>query len=267
MKDSYNCNQADRRLHQFQTNPHIPNPRKMMSNSFYSSTSQGFYNPHNRGLSQKILPRTHLNKQKSTANPSYGQSLKDQILSPGDEIRNEYSKERYTPFGINNPNSNLFNNKARNPYSPQKFDSSLNNRSTSGSFLPPHTKNNKKTLVLDLDETLVHSAFKPFYFKSDIMLNVYVDRANHPVHVLKRPYVDSFLERMAQHYELVVFTASISQYANPLLDQLDKRHLITHRLFREHCVSANGLYIKDLKRLGRNLKDMIIVDVRLFIYH
>lgn len=261
MKNVYNYQQADRRLPQYQANAHIPNPRKMMSNSFYSSTSQGFYNPHNRGVSEKILQRSNLNNQRSTIKSSYGQSLKDQILSPGDELRGEYSKDRYSPLGINNSNSYLFNNKSRKLYSHQQLTSSLKNRNTAGAFLPLHTKDNKKTLVLDLDETLVHSAFKPFYFKSNIILNVYVDRANHPVHVLKRPYVDTFLERMAKHYELVVFTASISQYANPLLDQLDKAHLITHRLFREHCVHANGLYIKDLKRLGRNLKDMIIVDV------
>lgn len=36
--------------------------------------------------------------------------------------------------------------------------------------------------------------------------------------MLKRPGVDSFLERVARHYEVIVFTASLPQYANPLLD-------------------------------------------------
>ena len=81
------------------------------------------------------------------------------------------------------------------------------------------------------------------------------------IHVLKRPYLDEFLNIVTQKYEVIIFTASISDYANPLLDQLDPNKKISFRLFREHCTkSDNGLFIKDLNRLGRNLKDVIIID-------
>jgi RNA polymerase II subunit A small phosphatase-like protein len=81
------------------------------------------------------------------------------------------------------------------------------------------------------------------------------------IHVLKRPYLDEFLNIVTQKYEVVIFTASISDYANPLLDQLDPLKKISHRLFREHCTKAdNGLFIKDLNRLGRDLKNVIIID-------
>jgi RNA polymerase II subunit A small phosphatase-like protein len=73
--------------------------------------------------------------------------------------------------------------------------------------------------------------------------------------------VDEFLERMSKHYEIVIFTASISPYANPLIDKLDTRRYVSHRLFREHCVHTSGVFIKDLKKIGRDLKDVIIVDV------
>jgi RNA polymerase II subunit A small phosphatase-like protein len=69
----------------------------------------------------------------------------------------------------------------------------------------------KKTLVLDLDETLVHSGFKPFSIPSDMILKIELDNKIHDIHVLVRPGVDEFLERMAQHYELVIFTASLSK--------------------------------------------------------
>ena len=128
-------------------------------------------------------------------------------------------------------------------------------------FLPPKTKKYpKKTLVLDLDETLVHSSFKPFPFTADISLNIKVDTNIHNVNVLKRPYVNEFLSRMSLFYELVIFTASVAPYANPLLDILDKGKVISHRLFRQHCVYTSGVYIKNLRKVGRDMKNMIILD-------
>jgi RNA polymerase II subunit A small phosphatase-like protein len=82
--------------------------------------------------------------------------------------------------------------------------------------LPPKSKifANKKTLVLDLDETLVHSGFKPFSIGSDIILKIELDNKIHDIHVLVRPGVEEFLERMSKHYELIVFTASLSKVNN-----------------------------------------------------
>jgi len=64
---------------------------------------------------------------------------------------------------------------------------------------------------LDLDETLVHSGFKPFSTKSDIILKIELDNKTYDIHVLVRPGVEEFLEKMSMHYELVVFTASLSK--------------------------------------------------------
>ncbi|CAM9335275.1 unnamed protein product [Chrysoparadoxa australica] len=119
----------------------------------------------------------------------------------------------------------------------------------------------RKLLVLDLDETLVHSSFRPVP-NADYILDIQVDSTYYKVFVLKRPGVDEFLERMAELYEVVVFTASLSQYANPLLDALDPKGTITSRLFREHCVFHEGYFVKDLTMLRGNndLTDTIIVD-------
>ena len=119
---------------------------------------------------------------------------------------------------------------------------------------------NKKTLILDLDETLVHSAFTPFTRKSDLMLTINFDGEDRLLYVLKRPYVDEFLKELADLYEIIIFTASISEYANPLLDLLDKHKCIKYRLFREHCTFDNGIYIKDLKIFDRKINNMIIID-------
>ena len=126
-------------------------------------------------------------------------------------------------------------------------------------YLPPNLTS-KKTLVLDLDETLVHSQFGPFEIPSDVVINIEIENELHDIHVLIRPGVKEFFEKMSQIYEIVIFTASISKYAGPLLDILDKDKFCSYRLFREHCTLINTSFAKDLKKLGRNLKDVIIVD-------
>jgi RNA polymerase II subunit A small phosphatase-like protein len=68
-----------------------------------------------------------------------------------------------------------------------------------------------KTLVLDLDETLVHASFKPFNVNADITLKINFDRRVNDIFVLVRPGVKEFLEQMSKHYELVLFTASLSE--------------------------------------------------------
>jgi len=78
--------------------------------------------------------------------------------------------------------------------------------------------------------------------------------------VKKRPGVESFLTEMTKHYEIVLYTASQSIYATPILNQLDPNNHIHHRLFRESCIVTNGGFIKDLSRLGRDLAGVIIVD-------
>lgn len=123
----------------------------------------------------------------------------------------------------------------------------------------PATTSNKKCLVLDLDETLVHSSFKPID-KPDFIVPVEIEGVMHYVYVLKRPGVDEFLDEMAKHWEVVVFTASLAKYANPLLDLLDTKKHVAYRLFREACVNFNGQLVKDLSKLGRDLRHTIIVD-------
>ena len=127
-------------------------------------------------------------------------------------------------------------------------------------LLPPKPHNlNKKTLILDLDETLVHSSFTPFE-KNDIVLNVDFEGVMYNIYVLVRPDAELFIKTVAKFFELVIFTASISKYASPLLDILDKEKNIKHRLYRDQCTFINGIYIKDLKKCNRSLKDLIIVD-------
>lgn len=118
---------------------------------------------------------------------------------------------------------------------------------------------NKKCLVIDLDETLVHSSFKPIS-NADFIVPVEIDGTIHQVYVLKRPYVDEFLKKVGELYECVLFTASLAKYADPVTDLLDKWDVFRARLFRESCVFHRGNYVKDLGRLGRELGHIIILD-------
>lgn len=127
--------------------------------------------------------------------------------------------------------------------------------------LGPQTGDNigRKTLVLDLDETLVHSSFRVVH-NADITITVEIEGEYHQVYVRKRPGCDEFLIRVAQLYEVVIYTASMAKYANPLLDKLDTFNVCTYRLFREACTRHTTGYVKDLSRLGRDLKHVIIID-------
>ncbi|TCD62025.1 hypothetical protein EIP91_007543 [Steccherinum ochraceum] len=117
----------------------------------------------------------------------------------------------------------------------------------------------KKCLVLDLDETLVHSSLKPVP-SPDFIVPVEIEYNWHNFYVLKRPGVDNFLKKMGELYEVVVFTASLSKYADPVLDRLDPDHSVAHRLFRESCYNHRGNYVKDLSQLGRPIGNTIILD-------
>lgn len=126
---------------------------------------------------------------------------------------------------------------------------------------PPNPLLGKKvTLVLDVDETLVHSSFKPGG-KCDLTLPLQVNGQHAQVHVRLRPHLTAFLDFVSTHFEVVVFTASLGLYCNPLMDTLDPSgRLGGLRLFREHCVRWNGAYVKDLRGLGRPLERVAIVD-------
>jgi Dullard-like phosphatase family protein len=111
-------------------------------------------------------------------------------------------------------------------------------------FLPPIHSEREYTLVLDLDETLIH------YEE--------ISYGKGKVHV--RPFVDRFLQQLSTHYEIVIFTASVRDYADHIIDQIDEGNWITHRLYREHTTRQGEIYFKDLRRLGRDLSKTIIVD-------
>ncbi|KAK1787750.1 hypothetical protein P4O66_016249 [Electrophorus voltai] len=126
----------------------------------------------------------------------------------------------------------------------------------------------RKILVLDLDETLIHShhdgVLRPTVRPGtppDFILKVVIDK--HPVRffVHKRPHVDFFLEVVSQWYELVVFTASMEIYGSAVADKLDNnRGILKRRYYRQHCTLDLGSYIKDLSVVHNDLSSIVILD-------
>lgn len=108
----------------------------------------------------------------------------------------------------------------------------------------PHDIPTPHTLVLDLENTLVSSTW---------------DRRYGWRHA-KRPGVDKFLTDMAQYYEIVLYSPSIDAVAEPVVNSLDKSGCIMHRLYRDATHYHNGIHVKDLDKLNRNVKRMVILD-------
>ena len=110
--------------------------------------------------------------------------------------------------------------------------------------LPADIENTTYTLVLDLDETLVHF----FYTPSGGAF-------------LIRPFCIQFLEEMSKFYEIVIFTAALKDYADSILDLLDpNKKYINYRLYRQHTSISGVTFCKDLSKIGRFLGKTIIVD-------
>ena len=112
-------------------------------------------------------------------------------------------------------------------------------------FLPPKQKNDIREycLVLDLDETLVH------YFEDEAEAYVKV-----------RMGAENFITVLSKYCEIVIFTASTQYYADIVINGLDCKDLIDYKLYREHTSDYNGINIKDLSKLGRDMSKIIIID-------
>ncbi|TPX63762.1 hypothetical protein SpCBS45565_g06404 [Spizellomyces sp. 'palustris'] len=118
----------------------------------------------------------------------------------------------------------------------------------------------KKTLVLDLDETLIHSTSRHSR-NYDHVVEVTVDRHVCLYYVFKRPFCDFFLQKVSEWYNVVIFTASMPEYADPVIDWLDpRRNMVSQRLFRQACRHSNGTYIKNLAIVEPDLSQVCLVD-------
>ena len=111
-------------------------------------------------------------------------------------------------------------------------------------FLPAINPKYKYTLILDMDETLIH------YFFTHINGMFFV-----------RPFCFNFLRELNEIYEIVTFTAGTKEYADNILNILDiDNNIIKYRLYRQHTTILGCSIYKDLSKIGRDLSRVIIID-------
>ncbi|VEU21505.1 DEKNAAC102719 [Brettanomyces naardenensis] len=110
---------------------------------------------------------------------------------------------------------------------------------------PPDPYRHPLTLVVELDDTLVHSSW---------------DRKK-GWRTAKRPGVDYFLGYLSQYYEIVVFSKSSMAFAEGTITKLDPYHaFISYSLYREVCRVKDGKIMKDLSLMNRPLNKLIMID-------
>ena len=108
--------------------------------------------------------------------------------------------------------------------------------------LPPQASH-IKTLVLDLDNVLIHSDWT----------------RGRGWRTFKRPGADEFIQDLAQYFELVVYTSQLPTYADPILDRLDPQRMIQYRLYRDSTNYVEGKHVRDLSKLNRDLKQVLMI--------
>jgi CTD nuclear envelope phosphatase 1 len=165
------------------------------------------------------------------------------------------------------------------PHSPTPPRPLLPPRVPSYTAAPRNARPPQKTLVLDLDETLIHSLAKGGRMSSGHMVEVKLSMPTttslapggpqatlgpqHPIlyYVHKRPHCDEFLRKVSKWYKLVIFTASVQEYADPVIDWLEQeRKYFQQRIYRQGCTFRNGAYIKDLSSVEPDLSKVMILD-------
>ena len=182
----------------------------------------------NNDITQYILQIFKLSKKSK-----FKEILNDYIKNKSliNEKINNINKKYYSPEYNNNEGNQINENDTKKEVFPP--------------YLPPKKKDDKREycLVLDLDETLVH------FFED-----------NDEAYVKVRMGAEHFITVLSQYCEIVIFTASTQYYADIVLDGFDCKNLIDYKLYREHTQEYNGINVKDLSKLGRDLNKIIIID-------
>ena len=87
--------------------------------------------------------------------------------------------------------------------------------------------------------------------------------------IMIRPFAMEIIKYLKSKAELILFTASQSDYANPIINYLDPNgDIFDYKFFRDKCLTApDGRYVKDLRIFkNRDLKDIVLIDNSAFSF-
>jgi len=116
-------------------------------------------------------------------------------------------------------------------------------------------------LVIDLDETLIHSSFSSLRAPCIEITFKTSNNLQEKMWVKIRPFARQVLAKLATFNRIVIFTASDKFYADQIIDLLDPDgKIISNRFYRENCLDfGDGIQVKDLRIIG-DLQSTIIID-------
>lgn len=155
-----------------------------------------------------IVLTTNINVQKNSSDNQHDSNRSNSAMHT--VTKKEHNKDAFSKIVTQTVNPKLDQKENKKPSTPQQ--KKLNSaHSVNLKYLLPNKKSDKKTLVLDLDETLIHSNFEDFPKGSDIKISVKIDNIQYKIFAVKRPGVEEFLDRMSKFFEIVIYTASMQQ--------------------------------------------------------
>ena len=158
-----------------------------------------------------------------------------------------------------------------------KYDIALQDPSLKKNFPSPHIErclhSTKKLLLLDLDETLIHADFDSEYPSKSYDATIsFMGKKGEKcsVGVFVRNGLSCFLENVSKEFEIGIFTASTQEYADAVIKYIDPDNkYFKFKLYRDACVSACGVNIKDLSLISSDDSDMkriVLVDNSLYSF-
>jgi len=140
------------------------------------------------------------------------------------------------------------------------FSTNTQRKSKTDKLLPPQEGfyKGKITIVLDLDETLIHTTVFPQANQSLAIDSGGKDSI--PFFVSLRPNVKELITELGHLYEIVIFSSAPKHYVDQIVKEIDPNHCIQHVLYKESCITIGGCLVKDLSKLNRELSRIIIID-------
>jgi Dullard-like phosphatase family protein len=222
------------------------------------------------------------------------------------EFKNQASKIDFYPLGSRENYPGNYDNYIQMALSQiykinrLKFEYALEDKSLFKG-VPDFSNQNiaKKILLLDLDETLIHADFnrefindkknkydaiitfeenetefeeneEDFYLKRKIKLEkIEEKKKKYKVGIFVRKGAKQFLAEVSKYFEVGIFTASVKEYADAVIDYLDpNKNMIKFRLYRSNCININDrVFIKDLRIIkGVDLKDILLIDNSIYSF-
>lgn len=199
-------------------------------------------------------------ESKSEIVDSINENLKKIIPSMKNKFRDTFENTRIKPFSsailqilkridyisLNRVSNIIFNTLLFGELNKKYINLSLNDNNTNDSepFLPSNNNRYKYTLILKIDETLIH-----YYPKKD----------NNGM-ILIRPFCLYFLNELNNYYEIVTFNYGSKDYTDKILSIIDMNNIIKYRLNDKHFTDYQFYKLKDLQKLGRDISKVIIID-------